>query len=139
MSEVDDRPLRPRAGLRDTTQAVQDYLKAIYKLQQRARPVSTVLIAERLGLSAAAVSKMLKHLAALRLVEHRRYQGVELTPPGEKIALEVIRHHRLLELVDRLEIVLHRRRRVPQPSPRTQWVVVDFAHTTHPPETVNHG
>ncbi len=98
MSEVDDNPLSSRAGLRDTTQAVQDYLKAIYKLQQRARPVSTVLIAERLGLSSAAVSKMLKHLAALRLVEHRRYQGVELTPPGEKIALEVIRHHRLLEL-----------------------------------------
>lgn len=85
-------------GLRSTTPAVQDYLKAIYKLQQRQRPVQTALVASQLGLSAAAVSKMLKHLAALRLVEHHRYQGVGLTAPGEKIALEVIRHHRLLEL-----------------------------------------
>ena len=98
MIHADDQRLTAQPGLRGTTSAVQDYLKAIYKLQQRARPVSTVLIAERLGLSSAAVSKMLKHLTALRLVEHRRYQGVELTPPGEKIALEVIRHHRLLEL-----------------------------------------
>lgn len=95
---TDDESLRVQAGLHGTTQAVQDYLKVIYKVQQRARPVSTTLIAERLGLSSAAVSKMLKHLAALRLVEHHRYQGVVLTPPGEKIALEVIRHHRLLEL-----------------------------------------
>ena len=84
--------------LRDTTQAVQDYLKVIYKLQQRERPVPTTAIAERLELSSAAVSKMLKHLAALGLVEHSRYRGVELTEAGERIALEVIRHHRLLEL-----------------------------------------
>ncbi len=95
---ADDKPLTSTIALRDTTQAVQDYLKVIYKLQQRERPVPTMAIAERLGLSPAAVSKMLRHLAALRLVEHHRYQGVELTPPGEKIALEVIRHHRLLEL-----------------------------------------
>ena len=85
-------------GLRGTTPAVQDYLKVIYKLQQRERPVSTMAIAERLALSSAAVSKMLRHLAALRLAEHSRYYGVELTDAGEKIALEVIRHHRLLEL-----------------------------------------
>lgn len=93
-----DEESRAQAGLQGTTQAVQDYLKVIYKLQQRERPVPTALIAERLGLSPAAVSKMLKHLAALGLVEHQRYQGVVLSPPGEKIALEVIRHHRLLEL-----------------------------------------
>lgn len=84
--------------MRDTTRAVQDYAKAIYKLQQRDRPVPTTAIAERLELSSAAVSKMLKHLAVLGLVEHNRYRGVELTEAGEKIALEVIRHHRLLEL-----------------------------------------
>jgi len=85
-------------GLGGTTPAVQDYLKVIYKLQQRGRPVPTMAIAERLALSSAAVSKMLRHLATLRLVEHSRYYGVELTAVGEKIALEVIRHHRLLEL-----------------------------------------
>ncbi len=97
MIRADDKPLTGQPGLRDTTQAVQDYLKVIYKLQQRERPVSTATIAERLGLSSAAVSKMLRHLAALRLVEHNPYRGVELTAAGEKIALEVIRHHRLLE------------------------------------------
>jgi DtxR family Mn-dependent transcriptional regulator len=97
---VNSRERRPteEPRLRDTTQAVQDYLKVIYKLQQRKGPVPTTAIAERLGLSSAAISKMLKHLATLGLVEHNRYRGVELTEAGEKIALEVIRHHRLLEL-----------------------------------------
>ncbi len=101
MLEMADSPKEPLTGatrLRDTSQAVQDYLKAIYKLQQHDRPVPTAAIAQRLGLTSAAVSKMLKHLATLRLIEHNRYHGVELTPAGEKIALEVIRHHRLLEL-----------------------------------------
>ena len=98
MIHADDKPETVAGGLRATTHAVQDYLKVVYKLQQRERPVPTMAIAERLGLSSAAVSKMLRHLAALRLVEHNRYQGVELTEAGEKIALEVIRHHRLLEL-----------------------------------------
>ncbi len=84
--------------LRDTTPAEQDYLKAIYKLQPEESPVPTMAIAERLNLSSAAVSKMLKHLAAQGLVEHSRYYGVALTEAGEKIALEVIRHHRLVEL-----------------------------------------
>ena len=92
-SRLTDRP-----RLRDTTRAVQDYLKVIYKLQQRDRPVPTSAIAERLELSSAAISKMLKHLAASGLVRNNRYRGVELTEAGEKIALEVIRHHRLLEL-----------------------------------------
>lgn len=86
------------SSLRGTSQAVQDYLKAIYKLQQEECPVPTTAIAQRLDLSSGAVSKMLKHLAELRLVEYSRYQGVELTETGQKIALEVIRHHRLLEL-----------------------------------------
>lgn len=98
MMHADDATRTDAEGLRGTTRAVQDYLKVVYKLQQRERPVPTKAIAERLGLSSAAVSKMLRHLAALRLVEHNRYLGVELTEAGEKIALEVIRHHRLLEL-----------------------------------------
>ncbi len=100
LTMVNSRERRPTegSGLQDTTQAVQDYLKVIYKLQQQDRPVPITAIAERLGLSSAAVSKMLKHLAKLQLIEHNRYQGVELTDAGERIALEVIRHHRLLEL-----------------------------------------
>ena len=91
------QPVR-RSGLSDTTHAEQDYLKAIYKLQQEERPVPTMAVAEVLDFSSAAVSKMLKHLAAQGLVEHSRYYGVALTEAGEKIALEVIRHHRLVEL-----------------------------------------
>ena len=97
---VNSREGRPTevSRLRGTTPAVQDYLKVIYKLQQQDRPVPTTAIAERLELSSAAISRMLKHLATLGLVEHNRYRGVELTDAGERIALEVIRHHRLLEL-----------------------------------------
>ncbi len=76
---------------------VEDYVKIIYKLQAQTDTVSTSALAERTGTTAAAVSKMLKHLAQLNLVSYTPYHGVRLTPPGEKIALEVIRHHRLLE------------------------------------------
>jgi DtxR family transcriptional regulator, Mn-dependent transcriptional regulator len=83
----------------ETSEAVQDYAKAIYSLQRRTRePVSTSAIADRLGVSAASASAMVKRLSALGLVEHEPYRGVELTPAGERVALEVIRHHRLLEL-----------------------------------------
>ncbi len=98
MVNLPERDYAEASGLKSTTPAVQDYLKVIYKLQQQDRPVPTTAIAGRLGLSSAAVSKMLKHLAKLQLIEHNRYQGVELTDAGERIALEVIRHHRLLEL-----------------------------------------
>ncbi len=81
------------------SEAVQDYLKAIYKLGQGEEgPVTTSLIAERLEVAPASVTNMVKKLAELRLLEHTPYQGVELTAAGEKIALEIIRHHRLLEL-----------------------------------------
>lgn len=80
------------------TQAVQDYLKVIYKLRGAGEGVSTTAIAERMGVSAASVTNMVKKLARLRLVTHTPYRGVVLTPGGEKVALEVIRHHRLLEL-----------------------------------------
>ena len=81
------------------SEAVQDYLKAIYKLGQgETGAVTTSLIAERLGVAPASVTNMVKKLADLRLLEHTPYQGVKLTPAGEKVALEIIRHHRLLEL-----------------------------------------
>ncbi len=80
------------------TAAVEDYVKTIYKLQTQTNTVSTSALADRTGTTAAAVTKMLKHLDALHLVAYTPYHGVRLTPMGEKIALEVIRHHRLLEL-----------------------------------------
>ncbi len=80
------------------TPSVEDYIKAIYKTQTDSENVTTHDIAARVGVSAPAVSKMLPRLTALRLVEHTPYQGVRLTNAGEKMALEIIRHHRLLEL-----------------------------------------
>jgi DtxR family Mn-dependent transcriptional regulator len=82
----------------DVTQAVQDYAKAIYSLGRGGEPVSTSALAERLGVSPASASAMVKRLDAMRLVTHEPYRGVRLTKAGEKVALEVIRHHRLLEL-----------------------------------------
>jgi len=79
--------------------AVQDYAKAIYALQLRGgEAVSTNALAERLGVTAASASGMVKRLGELGLVEHRRYRGVSLTEDGRRVALEVMRHHRLLEL-----------------------------------------
>lgn len=90
------------ATVPDTTgisDAVQDYAKAIYSLQERSdEPVSTSALAERLDVSPASVSAMVKRLEALGLASRRPYHGVELTPAGRRVALEVIRHHRLLEL-----------------------------------------
>lgn len=79
--------------------AVEDYSKAIYTLESRAdEPVSTNALAERLELTTGSVSGMLKKLDELGLISHVPYRGVRLTPEGRKLALEVIRHHRLLEL-----------------------------------------
>jgi DtxR family Mn-dependent transcriptional regulator len=79
--------------------AVQDYAKAIYSLHGRSdEPVSTSALAERMDVSPASVSAMVKRLESMGLVRHEPYHGVELTPAGERVALEVIRHHRLLEL-----------------------------------------
>jgi DtxR family Mn-dependent transcriptional regulator len=90
---LESQAARPRVS-----PAVEDYLKAIYTLQQEHGQVSTSLLAEHLGFKPASVTGMLKSLADLHLVEYTRYHGVELTPAGEKIALEVVRHHRLIEL-----------------------------------------
>ncbi len=79
--------------------AVEDYAKAIYALEERAQgAVSTNALAERLGVTPASASGMVKRLCELGLVEHRPYHGVSLTDGGRRLALEVIRHHRLLEL-----------------------------------------
>ncbi len=78
---------------------VQDYAKAIYALERHAEgAVSTNALAERMGVTAASASAMVKRLDGLGLVTHVRYRGVELTAGGLKVALEVLRHHRLLEL-----------------------------------------
>jgi DtxR family Mn-dependent transcriptional regulator len=79
--------------------AVEDYCKAIFTLESRTdEPVATNPLAERLGITPGSVSAMLKRLGELGLIEHHPYRGVRLTPEGRKVALEVIRHHRLLEL-----------------------------------------
>lgn len=83
---------------RGVTRAVEDYLKAIYSLRQSNGQVSTSLLADHLGVKPASVTGMLKAMADMHLVSYTPYRGVELTSPGLKIALEVVRHHRLLEL-----------------------------------------
>jgi DtxR family Mn-dependent transcriptional regulator len=81
------------------TSAVEDYAKAIYALESRgSEAVSTNALAERLGVTPASASGMIKRLCELGLVEHRPYRGVSLTEQGRRVALEVMRHHRLLEL-----------------------------------------
>jgi DtxR family Mn-dependent transcriptional regulator len=83
-----------------SSEAVEDYAKAIYALQSRAggEPVTTTDIAERLGVTPASASAMVKKLAELGLVDHVPYRGTSLTGEGQRLALEVLRHHRLLEL-----------------------------------------
>jgi len=80
------------------TPAVEDYLKVIYELVRETNKATTTSIADRLSVAPASVTGMVKKLAEMRLIEHKPYQGVDLTPAGERIALEVIRHHRLIEL-----------------------------------------
>jgi DtxR family Mn-dependent transcriptional regulator len=77
---------------------IQDYLKGIYKLQAAGGRATVTALARDQGVSAASASAMLKKLAVLDLLEHEPYRGARLTPAGERVALEVIRHHRLLEL-----------------------------------------
>jgi DtxR family Mn-dependent transcriptional regulator len=81
----------------DLSAAIQDYLKEIYKLQAGGQRATTTAIAKRLGVAPSSATSMLKKLAVLGLVEHAPYRGVELSDAGAQIALEVVRHHRLLE------------------------------------------
>lgn len=80
------------------TRSQQDYLKALYLLHGDQRPVPTRDLAQRLGISSPSVSEMVARLTAQGLVEHDRYRGQQLTREGKKVALELVRHHRLLEM-----------------------------------------
>jgi len=78
--------------------AMEDYLKAIYRLQSEdGAPVSTSAIADEVDKTAPTVTSMVQKLTDRGLLEREKYKGVELTPEGETVALEVLRHHRLLE------------------------------------------
>jgi DtxR family transcriptional regulator, Mn-dependent transcriptional regulator len=86
-----------RIVIADFSVATQDYLKEIHKLRLEGRRATTSAIAERMGVRPPSATAMVKKLAGLGLANHAPYRGVELTPAGERVALEVIRHHRLLE------------------------------------------
>jgi DtxR family Mn-dependent transcriptional regulator len=80
------------------TTAMEDYLKTAFLIDQDGLPITNLRLAERLGFSNPSVTNMMKKLDDLKLVVHNPYHGAQLTPAGRSIALEVIRHHRLLEL-----------------------------------------
>lgn len=79
-------------------QAIEDYLKTIYTLSEEESPVSTSRIAEARQVKPASATSMIQRLAELNLVEYKKHYGVTLSDSGRQIALEVIRHHRLIEL-----------------------------------------
>lgn len=90
-----------RSAMRENlTQSIEDYLKSIYEITQQEQRASTNQIAERMGVRPASVTGMLKRLANNDppLLQYHKHRGAELTPAGREVALEVIRHHRLLEL-----------------------------------------
>ena len=80
------------------SRAMEDYLKTIYQLATGGSPVTTSQVAGAMSCRPASVTNMVKRLSDLKLVEYQRYKGVRLTPAGTRVALEIIRHHRLLEL-----------------------------------------
>jgi DtxR family transcriptional regulator, Mn-dependent transcriptional regulator len=89
------------------TDAIQDYLREIYKLGANESRITVTSLAKRQGVSPASASAMVKKLAALGLAEHEPYRGITLTDAGARVALEVIRHHRLLELYLAKTLGLH--------------------------------
>lgn len=80
------------------TEAVEDFLKAVYLLERQQSPVATTTIAAELGIKPPSVTEMARKLAAHGLLKHQKYKGIRLTEAGRRIALEVIRHHRLIEM-----------------------------------------
>ncbi len=80
------------------SRAQEDYLKALFLLHGDTRPVPTGDLAQRLGISSPSVSEMVTRLSAQGLVEHDRYRGQQLTKEGRRVAVELVRHHRLLEM-----------------------------------------
>ncbi len=99
MSSADQYHRRPKSGADSVlTEAVQDYAKAIYSLEQRESGwVKTTVLSVRLSVTPASVTAMVQKMASLKLVTYKPYSGVRLTKAGRKLALEVVRHHRLLE------------------------------------------
>tara|TARA_R100000908_G_scaffold65369_1_gene55037 strand:+ start:90915 stop:91598 length:684 start_codon:yes stop_codon:yes gene_type:complete len=87
--------IKSKMGL---SQSIEDYLKVIYVLQSEGEKATTTNIANALEVSSASVTNMLKKLAKMNLLDHESYKGAKLTNSGKKIALEILRHHRLLEL-----------------------------------------
>jgi DtxR family Mn-dependent transcriptional regulator len=85
--------VRPRI-----TPAMEDYLKAIYRLDAEGGAVTTQRLADELGISGPSVTNMVKRLDEMKMLQHTRYHGVVLTDAGGRVALEVLRHHRLLEV-----------------------------------------
>lgn len=88
------------------TQAIEDYLKTIYGIQVEQGQVATTVLAERLGVAPPSATNMVKKLAGLGLVVHQPYYGLQLTEAGQKMALKILRCHRLVErfLVERLDL-----------------------------------
>ncbi len=95
IQDIPDSSRSSRGGM--SHQAIEDYLKSIYRLAQDESPVSTNRLAEARSVKPASVTGMLKRLAGLDLVNYQKHYGVTLTEEGRKIALEVLRHHRLIE------------------------------------------
>jgi DtxR family Mn-dependent transcriptional regulator len=89
------------------SETIQDYLKGIYKLQEAGGRATVTALARDQNVSPASASAMVKKLAALDLLEHEPYRGARLTTAGTQVALEVIRHHRLLELYLAQTLGLH--------------------------------
>ena len=91
-------PYTGRVAKSGLSESIQDYLKQLYHLQSSDGRVSVTALAREQKVSPASASAMVKKLAALELLQHEPYRGARLTDAGERVALEVIRHHRLLEL-----------------------------------------
>ncbi len=99
MSVADQHSRRQKSEIGAvSTEAVQDYAKAIYALEQQGSEwVNTTSLSERLAVTPASVTAMIQKMAGLKLVSYKPYSGVRLTKTGKKLALEIVRHHRLLE------------------------------------------
>src|SRR5687768_10044965 len=80
------------------SESVQNFLKAVYSLEQQTERVSTNALAEVLNVAAPSITDMAQRLVAGKLIDYQKYQGVRLTPTGEALALKIIRRHRLIEL-----------------------------------------
>ena len=88
----------PTPNHKPLSEAAEDCLKAIWQRETEGQTASTTALAKALAVTPGTITAMLKRLASLELIEHRRYQGALLTESGRKVALEIVRHHRLLEL-----------------------------------------